>query len=237
MSQELTILYLTAASIALLHTLLGPDHYVPFIVMARARKWSMAKTALITFFCGLGHIGSSILLGILGIAVGLAVTSVEAVEAFRGDLAAWFLIAFGLIYFVWGLRRTLRNRPHKHRHIHHDGESHDHHHVHASDHLHVHEREEKPSLTPWILFTIFVFGPCEPLIPLLMYPAAKSSTFGVVLVTAIFGAVTIATMMGVVLVSQMGLKFLPLGRLERYSHAAAGAAVCLCGLTIKFLGL
>ena len=47
----------------------------------------------------------------------------------------------------------------------------------------------------------------------------------------------IATMMGVVLVSQMGLKFLPLGRLERYSHAAAGAAVCICGLAIKFLGL
>jgi len=25
----------------------------------------------------------------------------------------------------------------------------------------------------WALFLIFVFGPCEPLIPLIMYPAAK----------------------------------------------------------------
>jgi hypothetical protein len=48
---------------------------------------------------------------------------------------------------------------------------------------------------------------------------------------------TAASMMGTVRVSNMGLKKLPMGRLERYSHSIAGAAVCLCGLTIKFLGL
>jgi nickel/cobalt transporter (NicO) family protein len=38
MSQELTVITITAASIGLFHTLMGPDHYLPFIVMARARK-------------------------------------------------------------------------------------------------------------------------------------------------------------------------------------------------------
>ena len=37
-----------------------------------------------------------------------------------------------------------------------------------------------------ILFTIFVFGPCEPLIPILMYPAAKSSVAGMLLVAGVF---------------------------------------------------
>ncbi|MCR4343721.1 MAG: hypothetical protein NUV44_03060 [Candidatus Scalindua sp.] len=27
------------------------------------------------------------------------------------------------------------------------------------------------------------------------------------------------------------------GRLERYTHALAGATICLCGTTIRFLGL
>jgi sulfite exporter TauE/SafE len=88
-----------------------------------------------------------------------------------------------------------------------------------------------------VLFTIFVFGPCEPLIPILMYPAAKGNLFGLVLVTAIFGLVTIMTMLSIVLISSLGVSFLPLGKMERYSHAVAGAVICLCGVAIQFLGL
>ena len=236
MSGELTILTITAASMGFFHTLLGPDHYLPFIVMARARKWSPIKTTWITVLCGIGHILSSVLLGIIGIALGIAVTKLEAVESLRGGLAAWALIAFGLVYFVWGLRRALRNRPHKHWHVHVE-DDHIHRHIHAREHIHVHEKEGATNLTPWILFTIFVFGPCEPLIPILMYPAAKSSPFGLVLVTSVFGGVTIMTMLSVVLISSLGVNLLPLGRLERYAHALAGATICLCGMTIQFLGL
>lgn len=237
MTQELAILTVTAASIGFFHTLLGPDHYLPFIVMARARKWSPIKTTWITVLCGIGHILSSVLLGVIGIALGIAVTKLEVVESFRGGLAAWALIAFGLVYFVWGLRRTLRNRPHKHWHAHGDEGNHIHRHLHTQEHVHVHEKEGATNLTPWILFTIFVFGPCEPLIPILMYPAAKGSLFGLVLVTSVFGVVTIMTMLSVVLISSLGINLLPMGRLERYTHALAGATICLCGMAIQFLGL
>ncbi|GAX61011.1 ABC-type transport system protein permease component [Candidatus Scalindua japonica] len=115
---------------------------------------------------------------------------------------------------------------HKHKHQHDSKEQ-----------LHVHKGEKAKNLTPWILFTIFVFGPCEPLIPLLIYPAAKSSTIGMVLVTGVFGVVTIATMLSIVILLSLGANLLPLGRLERYTHALAGATICLCGITIRFLGL
>lgn len=88
-----------------------------------------------------------------------------------------------------------------------------------------------------MLCTIFVFGPCEPLIPILMYPAAKNNTAGIILVAVLFSTVTITTMLGVVLVSTFGLNLLPLSKLERYSHALAGAAIFLCGVAIQFLGL
>ena len=237
MSQELIILTVTAASIGFFHTLFGPDHYLPFIVIAKAKKWSLIKTTFITTLCGIGHIGSSVLLGIVGIALGIAVTKLEALESFRGNLAAWGLIAFGLMYFAWGLRRALRNRPHKHPHFHQDGDNHVHEHIHTEEHVHVHSSEGAINITPWILFTIFVFGPCEPLIPILMYPAAKSSLSGLILVTSVFGGVTIMTMLGIVLISSLGINILPMERLERYNHALAGATIFLCGIAIQFLGL
>ncbi len=235
--QELIVITITAASIGLFHTLLGPDHYLPFIVMARSRKWSLVKTIFITTLCGAGHVLSSIILGIIGIVLGISINKLGAIESFRGGIAAWLIIAFGIGYFVWGLFRARRNRPHVHWHAHEDMSSQIHKHTHSKDHLHVHKGESAKNLTPWILFTIFVFGPCEPLIPLLMYPAAKSSIFGLVLVTIVFSVVTIMTMLGIVIFLSLGANLLPIGRLERYTHALAGATICICGIAIKFLGL
>ena len=236
MPPELLILTITAASIAFFHTLLGPDHYLPFIMMARSKKWSLNKTSWITLLCGIGHILSSILIGVIGITLGVAVKKLEAIESFRGGLAAWALIAFGLIYFVWGLRRAVRKRPHTHRHYHESENNHVHNHSHTKEHLHIHEKGAK-NITPWILFTIFIFGPCEPLIPLLMYPASKSSLFGLIMVVCVFAIVTITTMLGVVITSSFGMNLLSFGKLERYTHAIAAASICCCGLVMQFLGL
>ncbi len=237
MSNELLILVITAASIGFFHTLLGPDHYLPFIVMSRSGKWSLRKTALVTILCGTGHVLSSVILGMLGVSLGFVVSTLEQVESYRGSLAAWALIAFGLVYFVWGVRKSLRQKAHQHSHKHEDGIDHTHGHDHNEEHMHVHTAKGTKSITPWVLFTIFVLGPCEPLIPVLMYPAAKSSLTGLLLVTGVFGGVTIFTMLGVVMISVLGIDFIPTARLERYTHAIAGATICLCGVSIKFLGL
>lgn len=237
MPDELTILAATAVSLGFIHTIIGPDHYLPFIVLAKARRWSAAKTAWITFLCGLGHIASSVLLGFLGISLGLAVASLEDFESARGSIAAWGMIAFGLVYFIWGVRRAIRNKPHRHIHVHADGSAHDHEHKHQNEHLHPHDAQAKVSLTPWVLFTIFVFGPCEPLIPLLIYPAAEHSLPGLLLVVSLFGGTTILTMLAVVLAMSFSFRFLPLGKLERHSRAIAGGTIFLSGAAIQFLGL
>lgn len=225
-----------AATLGFIHTVLGPDHYLPFIVMSRARKWPLSKTLFISFLCGLGHVLSSVILGFVGIGLGVAVFKLENIESFRGGVAAWLLISFGFAYFIWGLWRAIKNRPHKHIHFHADGEKHEHKHVHKADHTHVHE-EKKKNITPWILFTIFVFGPCEPLIPLVMYPAAKHNIGGVVLVALAFGLTTIVTMLTIIAVMSWGASFVRLGKLERYTHAIAGAMIFISGLSVQFLGL
>jgi sulfite exporter TauE/SafE len=235
MQHELTVLVGSAALIASVHTVIGPDHYLPFVALSKARQWSRRKTLWITAVCGAGHVAGSVVLGLIGIGAGITVRSLELFESQRGEIAAWLLVGFGLLYGAWGLRQAIRNKPHTHVHAHANGTCHSHTHSHHKEHAHPHG-EGSRNITPWILFTIFVFGPCEPLIPLLMYPAAALNAGAVVLVAGVFALVTIATMLGLVYLSCLGMSFVSTERIARYGHALAGATVFLCGLGIQ-LGL
>jgi nickel/cobalt transporter (NicO) family protein len=236
MSEEMSILALSAAAIAFFHTMLGPDHYLPFIAMSRAQGWSLARTVTVTTLCGVGHVLSAVLLGLVGIALGLAASFFEPMNEIRGSLAAWAFMSCGLVYLAWGLRQARKKGPHSHAHPHTDGHVHVHGHTHGGEHVHVHENGAA-RLTPWVIFVIFVLGPCEPMIPLVMYPAVKGSYSTLIAVTAIFGAVTITSMLAVVLGASLGLKSIPLRSWDRYSHALAGATLFLCGAAMQFFGL
>ena len=242
MDADINILVITAFSIGLMHTLLGPDHYVPFVAMSKSNGWTTRKTLLITALCGLGHVSGSVVIGLFGCLLGTAVFQIESLESFRGDGAAWLLIGFGLAYFTWGVVRAIRNVPHSHLHTHADGTVHRHSHSHDLEHRHVHEedaepestRQEKGSVTPWLLFLIFVFGPCEVLIPLLMYPAAEANAIAILWVVLAFTIATVGTMLAVVTVLVYGLRLIRLPDMHRYGHAMAGIAVLTCGVMVKF---
>ena len=107
MNDSIAILSVTAISIGFIHTVLGPDHYLPFIVLSKAKNWTLKKTMLITFLCGVGHVLSSVVLGLIGIIVGVSVTKLVAIESFRGNIAAWLFIAFGLVYMIISIRNLI----------------------------------------------------------------------------------------------------------------------------------
>ena len=86
---DMGILWVATASIALVHTVTGPDHYLPFIVLAKAKKWSFPKTVFMTLVCGLGHVASSIVLGFLGVALGWSLSKIQFLESLRGGVAGW----------------------------------------------------------------------------------------------------------------------------------------------------
>ena len=107
------------------------------------------------------------------------------------------------------------------------------------EHTHIHE-DEVIHTTPWILFLIFVFGPCEPLIPIVMYPAADNNIAGAIIVSLMFSVVTIGTMMSVVLAFKLGLNKIDLKPVEKYSHLIAGAMIFFSGIAIQvpwFIGI
>lgn len=234
MNGEVLILIGAAVSVAFVHTIAGPDHYLPFVAMARAGSWRRAKTLWITALCGLGHVGSSLLLAALGVLVFRGADHFLDFEGFRGDLAAWGLIVFGLLYALWGLRRARHGHTHTHRHVHVDGHAHEHRHTHAEGHVHKHDG---PGIGPWALFIVFVLGPCEPLIPMIVYASAEAGTGAAIAVAATFTLVTIATMLGIVVLILGGVERLKMPRLERFQHVLAGLVILACGVGIRFLGL
>jgi len=225
-------LVLAAAGIGVTHTLLGPDHYLPFIMLARARGWSVRRTALVTAACGLGHVLASVALGAVGIALGLALAQIETVEAGRGSLAAWALVAFGVAYAVWGVRHAMRRSGGIEAHVH-DGHAH----VHRKGDLPHEHRDHRGDRTFWALLTVFVLGPCEPLIPLVVMSASRGRWGLTALAVSVFGIVTIGTMVAVTLLGLLGVRRIDFGPLARWSHAVAGGIIAASGLAVLFLGL
>jgi len=228
---DLTLLLLSATTLGFVHTLLGPDHYVPFIALSKARHWSRSKTLWITFISGIGHIAGSIVLGFAGIALGISLSALEYVESVRGDIVAWMLILFGLSYVLYGFIKHQHHRGHQHlprflipnrlRHY-------------LSQHSDMGANDSK--VTPWILFIIFVFGPCEVLIPLLIYPAAQHDFVGVAMVASLFGLTTILTMLMAVWIGYEGASMFKWKHRSEYLQMVAGLLILVTGIGVKFLG-
>ncbi|MBW4891841.1 hypothetical protein KXQ82_19095 [Mucilaginibacter sp. HMF5004] len=232
MQSELTLLMLTAITISCVHTFSGPDHYLPFVALSRSRGWSRPRTVMWTIVCGIGHVGSSVLLGLIGIAVGFSLSKLSWFEGIRGGFAAWALLLFGLVYTIWGLYQAKLNRPHKHFDMDDDGSMYVFEHKHGDT---VAPKDRYP-VTPWVMFFIFAMGPSEPMIPLLSYPAAQHSLFGITSLIIVYITATVATMVLMVILGLYGIEFFKIGKAERYVHALGGLTILICGIGMVFLG-
>ena len=231
-------LLLTACVIGITHTLMGPDHYLPFVALGKARQWSLRKTLAVTLFCGAGHVAGSVLLGFIGLAAGWSLAGLEAIESIRGEIAAWLLTILGLLYIVWALRKLGRSTPHEHWHGHADGNVHCHEHVHEGSHAHPHTAGEgaRKVTTAWSLFIIFVLGPCEAFIPLLLFPAFQQNGQLAISTTVVFAVSTIFTMLASVFFLMKGIQVITLKPVAKYGHLLAGLTIFACGAAIH-LGL
>jgi sulfite exporter TauE/SafE len=98
------------------------------------------------------------------------------------------------------------------------------------------QNEDVTKLTPWILFLIFVFGPCEVLIPLLIFPAAEFNAFGIAAVSIVFGIATITTMMFSVYIGNKGVSLIKVKNGEKFFHLIAGLVILISGAGMQFMG-
>ena len=105
MSSELL---LAACSAGVIHTLAGPDHYLPLITAARAGSWSDRRTLVTTALCGLLHCASAFALLAVGVACTGGIATLADGETARSAMTSWILIATGAALLVMALRQHTR---------------------------------------------------------------------------------------------------------------------------------
>ncbi|WP_333863419.1 hypothetical protein [Sphingobacterium sp.] len=234
MNTTLYALAITAITISFFHTASGPDHYLPFIVLSKSKKWSFGKTILWTIICGLGHVFSSVILGIIGVYLGWQLNKISWLQDMRGNISSWALFIFGLGYLLYGIWKMSKKHSHKHFAVMGD-EVYVHEHTHGkSSPGHYHQNKTK--VTPLVLFAIFVMGPSEPLIPLLFFSGAHRSMPEVIILISTFTITTVITMIGMVVLGIYGYNLLNTEKLDRYVHAISGTVLSICGAGMLFLG-
>jgi nickel/cobalt transporter (NicO) family protein len=124
MNSEALFLVAAVAGVGVLHTIV-PDHWVPITLIARQRGWSKGETANAAFKAGIGHVLSTL---VIGIAVWIAGVAFATRFGNIVDTAASVaLIAFGSWIAISALReiRGSGGHGHSHGHGHGHGRSHD----------------------------------------------------------------------------------------------------------------
>jgi nickel/cobalt exporter len=220
MNEILWTLPFAAATVGALHTV-APDHWMPFAVLARVRGWTPLRTARTTMLCAFGHVTVTAALGLTALFIGLA--GMEVIGGRLADMATKLLMVFGAIYFVWGLRRSLRRDPLAATH------AHDHHHA-RGHHDHDH------GLTEWSLFLLFSSDPCVALIPMIV--ASAGSGWPTVLATVVaYEIATMTTMTVLAITAHVGARALRVTWFDRFGHAIAGAVIVCVGAAMAILGI
>ncbi|GAA3649577.1 hypothetical protein [Flavivirga jejuensis] len=228
---DFNLICLTIVSISAMHTFSGPDHYLPFIVLSRSKKWRLSKTIFWTCLCGFAHVLSSVVLGILGIFLGVTVSKIFHIETIRGGFAAWLLLIFGVVYIFYAFYKLRKNKIHKHFNVSEEGD------IYVFEHQHGQSVLPKKNykVTPWVMFFIFALGPSEPLIPLIIYPYINYSFIEIGILITLYTFTTVFMMLSLVLLGFYGSKLINYQGFEKHIDLISGLAITICGIGMVFL--
>ncbi|MEW5806230.1 MAG: hypothetical protein AB1756_02605 [Acidobacteriota bacterium] len=232
------ILIFSALSTAVFHTLI-PDHWLPFVLIGRARNWSIRRTIFISGLSACLHIFLSLLLGLLGMVIGLG-TSMAAGETLE-KISGILLILFGAIYAYWAFRKG--------GHFHIGGEM-----VHVRKHhreapdaphpgrdtLHWHKdyalitgELEKSDL---YLAMIIGLNPCIIIFPILF----AAASYGPVIVSTVIVLYSVSTFLMMMGLTVLGLKWamkIEMKFFSKYGEILSGILITFMGIVFLFLEL
>lgn len=197
----------SAAFVGLVHSL-APGHWLPVVLMAKSRKWSIVNALWGALVTASGHVFISILLGALALFVGseLLVSHEEWIERYAGLGVG----LFGLIYAI----RSFQKHSHCHGHTHHGPQP---------------KKKEKKS--PYRFLFLLGFSPCVAVLPIFA-AAAPQGSFAVALTMLGFAAGVLSALAGATLSVHFGVMKLDHPVFEHYGDVITGAGVFLMGLML-----
>lgn len=232
----LTTVAATGFTVAFFHAAI-PTHWLPFVLVARARDWSRGKTIAVTSLAGMGHVALTSLLGLV-----IAYLGFQLDERF-GEVFPWvaggLLIAFSLTYF-W---RQFTGRGIVHHHppggAHHPGAECGH------EHGHSHWDEELGS-SPLVsqkagewtaiggLFVMLTLSPCEGFLPVYL-SGVQFGWRGFWVLSAILAVATLAGMTLFTWLALLGFERFRVKAFERYEAGLLGTVFLVLGLVVLLL--
>lgn len=194
--------------VAFLHAAL-PTHWLPFVLVGRAQRWSLGTTLTAVVVAGLAHIATTALVGSLIVLAGLAL------EGWVAGLLPWLssalLFAFGLFYLV----RAAVRRP-----------------VLAGGPQMTVPPPAVSTPTAFLgLVALLALSPGEVLLPFYL----SSADQGVALLSALTVVFALGTVLGMgvfTAVARAGAAILKLDRWARFEDAVLGLALIAVGLLV-----
>jgi nickel/cobalt transporter (NicO) family protein len=230
-STVLTTVAATGFTVAFFHAAI-PTHWLPFVLVARARNWGRAKTIAVTSLAGLGHVALTSLLGLLIAWFGFRL---EEKVAWFSWLAGGLLLALAAFYAVrqWTGRGILHHHP--------PGSHH-----HADEHC-GHERdshwqaEMKDSALlskqagEWAaisgLFVMLTLSPCEAFLPVYL-SGVQFGWRGFFVLSAILAIATLAGMTLFTWLALIGFDRFRLKTFERYEAGLLATLFAILGVLL-----
>jgi threonine/homoserine/homoserine lactone efflux protein len=223
MSQPVLLFQLSCWT-AIIHALI-PDHWLPFVLMARAQRWSDRRTIALVALAGFLHVLISIAFGAFGIAFGAGSAHFLAERTGRSleFLAGCLLVFFGIGYGVWAHLREAR--------VHGGREAGDPTLGHVHAHGHLLERWFRTVVTGGALVVIIGISPCALLVPIL-FAASSQGMLPLVAAGMGFALCTIGTMVIITVLALRGMRQLQLRFFTRYGDLIGGMLIAAVGVLV-----
>jgi ABC-type nickel/cobalt efflux system permease component RcnA len=226
------VLLATAGGTALLHTLI-PDHWLPFVLIGRAREWSGRTIFLISSLSALVHVVLSICLGLLTLHIGLS--AAETIGESMHHAGAILLIVFGLVYAIWAWRKGGHFHPGgKLLHGHDESDTCDGSEGHANpEHLHYHAddgliRGRGGWSAIWLALIVGA-NPCILILPVMLATAGRGRLVFWMVVLA-YSLPTMILTVGLSVLGVAGGRRFRVPLAAKYMEAASGLLIALLGL-------
>jgi nickel/cobalt exporter len=232
-SAVLTTIAATGFTVAFFHAAI-PTHWLPFVLVSRARGWSRGKTLLVSTFAGLGHVALTTLLGL-----GIAWFGFKLDER-AGQLFPWLaggvLLVIGLFYFwrQWSGRGVMHHHPAGGQHQESAECGHEHDHSHWEDEL-KDSTLVSDKAGDWAaisgLFMMLTLSPCEGFLPVYL-SGVQFGWRGFFVLSAILAVGTLAGMLVFTWLTLVGLEKFQVQKFERYEAAMLGSIFTVLGILL-----
>lgn len=226
----------TGFTVAFFHAAI-PTHWLPFVLVARARGWTRGKTLAVTVFAGLGHVALTSLLGLVIAWFGFQLD--EKMGRAFPHLAGGLLMAIGA-YYLWRQWRgggichhaVIGSHHHADEHCGHEGEQ-----SHWEDELKdsalVSQRTGDWAAISG-LFVMLTLSPCEGFLPVYL-SGVQFGWRGFFVLSLILAFATLLGMLLFTWLMLVGLERFELKNVERYEAGLLGLLFGVLGLLIIVL--